>query len=154
MADIVDSATRSRMMSGIRSKDTRSEVEIRKKLFRLGFRYRLHNKKLPGKPDIILPKYNAVIFFHGCFWHAHDCHLFKWPSSRVKFWRNKLQRNREKDRENHEALIKLGWNILTIWECSFRGAGINKEKEIEKIIKRVVSWLHSANKGNVEIRSK
>lgn len=128
MTDVVDSATRSRMMSGIRSKNTKAEVEIRKRLFAAGFRYRLHDKKLPGKPDIIFPRYKAVIFIHGCFWHAHDCELFKMPSTRPAFWRKKLKRNREKDEENNSLLKGKGWRIMTIWECSFRGAGKKKGK--------------------------
>ncbi len=143
MTDIVDSATRSRMMSGIRSKNTKAEVEIRKRLFAAGFRYRLHNKKLPGKPDIIFPRYQAVIFVHGCFWHAHDCALFKWPSSRRTFWKTKLTGNRVKDLENNEALKKLGWRILTSWECAFRESGKKREKEIGVIVKKTVKWLES-----------
>ncbi len=146
MADIVDSSTRSRMMAGIKGKDTKPEIEIRKRLFAHGFRYRLHDTKLPGKPDLILPSYNAIIFINGCFWHAHDCELFKWPSSRKRFWKKKLTRNRGKDIENNEALKELGWRILTIWECSFRGAGKNRKKEIDIIIKKAEKWLNSKNK--------
>ena len=147
MADIVDAVTRSRMMSGIRSKDTKAEIEIRKKLFALGFRYRLHDKKLPGKPDIVFPRYKAVIFIHGCFWHAHGCKLFKMPSTRVRFWRKKLARNKEKDTENYKALKEGGWRIMSIWECSFRGAGKNREKEIERIVKKAVKWLQSGSRA-------
>ena len=93
MADVVDRKTRSRMMSGIRGKNTRPELLIRKGLHARGFRFRLHDKRLPGKPDLVLPKYSAVIFVHGCFWHGHDCHLFKWPQSRREFWRKKITRN-------------------------------------------------------------
>lgn len=153
MADIVDVSTRRWMMSGIRSKDTRQEIEIRKRLFALGFRYRLHNSRLPGKPDISLPCHKAVIFIHGCFWHAHDCALFKWPSSRVEFWRKKLRRNREKDNDNNNALKKLGWRISTIWECSFRGTGKKREKEIDAIVKKIVKWLHSGRR-HLEIRGR
>lgn len=146
MADIVDSSTRSRMMAGIKGKDTKPEIEIRKRLFALGFRYRLHDSKLPGKPDLILPRYNAIIFFNGCFWHAHDCYLFKWPSSRKRFWKKKLTRNREKDLENNEALREIGWRILIIWECSFRGVGKNRKKEIDAIMKKAEKWLSSKSK--------
>lgn len=148
MADIVDSATRSRMMSGIKGKNTKPEIEIRKRLFALGYRYRLHDTKLPGKPDLILPRLNAIIFINGCFWHAHDCALFKWPSSRRKFWKAKLSRNREKDLENNEALKKLGWRIQIIWECSFRGAGKKRDKEIDRIVNITVKWLKSKKKFN------
>lgn len=142
MADIVDASTRSRMMAGIRSKNTKHELEIRKKLFALGFRYRLHDQRLPGKPDIVLPKYKAVIFIHGCFWHAHDCHLFRWPTSKTAFWKKKLAGNKKRDIENIASLKKLGWRILVIWECSFRGAGKKREKEIDSIVKKTVKWLN------------
>jgi DNA mismatch endonuclease (patch repair protein) len=151
MTDIVDSATRSRMMSGIRAKNTKAEVEIRKRLFAAGFRYRLHDTKLPGKPDIIFPSYKAVIFIHGCFWHAHDCELFKVPSTRKAFWHKKLNRNREKDEENNRNLKKDGWRIMTIWECSFRGAGKKRDKQIDVIIKKAVKWLTSG-KRSIEMR--
>ncbi|MFH1212277.1 MAG: DNA mismatch endonuclease Vsr [Candidatus Woesearchaeota archaeon] len=151
MADIVDASTRSRMMSGIRSKDTKHEIEIRKRLFAHGYRYRLHDIRLHGKPDIILPRHKAVIFIHGCFWHAHDCKLFKMPSTRVEFWREKLERNKKKDRDNNNALKNLGWRISTIWECAFRGTGKKREKEIDAIVKKIVKWLRSG-KNNLEIR--
>ena len=146
MTDIVDSATRSRIMSGIRSKNTKAEVEIRKRLFATGFRYRLHDKKLPGKPDIIFPRYKAIIFIHGCFWHVHNCALFRWPADNKQFWKTKLTRNRGKDLNNNDALKKLGWRILVIWECAFRGAGKIREKEIDSIIKKAVKWLNSKSR--------
>jgi DNA mismatch endonuclease (patch repair protein) len=152
MPDIVDKATRSRMMSGIRSKDTKAEVQIRKNLFSLGFRYRLHDSKLPGKPDIIFPRYKAVIFIHGCFWHMHYCELFKMPSSNVAFWQKKLNRNKEKDAENYAALKARGWRIMIIWECAFRGRGKKKYKAFDAIAKKTAKWLHSG-KRSTEIRN-
>lgn len=143
MADIVDASTRSRMMSGIKGKNTRQEVEIRKGLFSLGFRYRLHDKKLPGKPDMVLRKYNAVILIHGCFWHVHDCSLFRWPASKKAFWKKKLSGNRKRDIENIESLKKLGWRIIVIWECSFRGAGKNYAQEIARVVRQTSKWLTS-----------
>lgn len=151
MADIVDASTRSRMMSGIRSKDTRHEIEIRKRLFALGFRFRIHDSRLPGKPDIVLPRYKAIIFIHGCFWHAHDCILFKMPSTRTRFWAKKLSVNKGKDRLNIEALRLLGWRVLTIWECSFRGTGKNRDRELDKVINKTVRWLMSI-KNRKEIK--
>lgn len=142
MADIVDASTRSMMMSRVKSKDTRQEVEIRKRLFALGFRYRLHVSKLPGKPDIVLRKYKAAIFIHGCFWHVHDCSLFRWPTSKKAFWKKKLAGNRKRDIENIESLKKLGWRILVIWECSFRGAGKKREKEIDTLVIKTGKWLN------------
>lgn len=146
MTDIVSPAKRSQMMAGIRGKDTKPEIEIRKQLFALGYRYRLHDSKLPGKPDLILPRFNAVIFFNGCFWHVHDCELFKWPSSHAKFWKKKFSRNKEKDHENNEALKKLGWRILTIWECSYRSSGKKDWSKIKVIAGMVEEWLASTNK--------
>jgi DNA mismatch endonuclease (patch repair protein) len=152
MTDIVDASTRSRMMSGIKGKDTRQEVEIRKRLFALGFRYRIHDKNLPGKPDIVLRRYKAVIFIHGCFWHAHDCSLFRWPASKKAFWKKKLAGNRKRDIENFESLKKLGWRILLIWECAYRGTGRNREKEFATITAKSVEWLRSKSDYR-EIRS-
>jgi DNA mismatch endonuclease (patch repair protein) len=138
-------------MSGIRGKNTKAEIEIRKRLFASGFRYRLHDTKLPGKPDIILPRYKTVIFIHGCFWHAHDCELFKLPTTRRSFWRKKLKRNRKKDEKNNSDLKEAGWRIFTVWECAFRGAGKKREKEIDSIVKKAIQWLSSGRKSR-EIR--
>ncbi len=140
MADIVDRATRSRMMSGIRGKNTKPEIMIRKGLFERGFRYRLHVQSLPGRPDIVLRKYAAVILVNGCFWHGHGCHLFKWPTSNVRFWRDKINRNRTLDRVNRDRLESAGWRTLVIWECAFRG---QRKKSIETIIDMTVKWLLS-----------
>lgn len=125
-------------MSGIRSKDTVPELTIRKELHRLGYRYRLHVKRLPGKPDIVLPKYNAVILIHGCFWHSHDCHLFKMPSSRIDFWRRKLRRNAELDSRSLTKLTELGWKILIIWECAIKG---KKRMPLQEVINSTIAWL-------------
>ena len=143
MADIVDASTRSMMMSRVKGKNTRQEVEIRKRLFALGFRYRLHDKKLPGTPDIILPKYKAVIFIHGCFWHVHDCPLFRWPSSNKSFWKTKLSSNKNRDIKNIAKLRKLGWRVLTIWECAYRGPGKNYDLIISKVAIKTSKWLTS-----------
>ncbi len=111
MTDIVDTSTRSRMMSGITSKDTRPEMIVRKGLFRKGFRYRLHSSALPGKPDLVLRKYNALILVNGCFWHGHLCHLFRVPRTSKEFWRNKIDHNRERDGRNLRLYRKLGWRV-------------------------------------------
>ena len=121
MADIVSPEVRSRMMSGIRGKDTKPEMIVRRGLHALGFRYTLHNRKLPGSPDLVLPKYKAVIFVHGCFWHGHDCHLFKWPKTRPDFWRRKILSNQERDQKAIKQLETDGWRTFVIWECYFRG---------------------------------
>jgi len=138
VTDVVDKATRSRMMSGIRSKDTKPELQIRKALHARGFRYLLHDKRLPGKPDIVLPRYNAVIFVHGCFWHGHDCHLFKMPKTRREFWRRKIARNREKDAESYKSLRKQGWYILTVWECALKGRG---RYPADMVTNKIAHWI-------------
>jgi DNA mismatch endonuclease (patch repair protein) len=140
MPDVVDRETRSRMMAGIRGKNTQPELLIRRALHRLGFRYRLHVASLPGKPDLVFPKQHAVILVNGCFWHCHECHLFKWPSSRVEFWRTKITRNREKDAEASVALVRAGWRVLTVWECALKGRTRRKE---EDVIADVAKWLVS-----------
>ena len=123
MADIVDRATRSRMMSGIRGKDTRIEVTVRKALFARGFRYLLNDRRLPGKPDMVFPKHHAVVFVHGCYWHGHDCALFRLPSSNREFWGTKIGANRARDVGTLQALRDLGWRVAVVWECALRGRG-------------------------------
>ncbi|MAS08449.1 MAG: very short patch repair endonuclease [Ahrensia sp.] len=123
MADIVDKETRSRMMSGIKGKNTKPEMIVRRALHKDGYRYRLHVEDLPGKPDIVLPKYKTVIFVHGCFWHHHDCKNFRWPKTREEFWRKKIDGNVERDREIHTKLEALGWKVIVIWECETREKG-------------------------------
>ncbi|HXQ74695.1 MAG TPA: very short patch repair endonuclease [Pyrinomonadaceae bacterium] len=150
MPDVVDPQTRSRMMSGIRGKDTRPELVLRRALHRLGFRYRLHVPSLPGKPDMVFPKQRAIIQVHGCFWHLHDCHLFKWPSSRVAFWRSKITRNREKDAETFYALTHAGWRILTVWECAFKGKTRRTEDEV---VSYAADWLVSGS-GNMTLQGR
>ena len=111
---------RSWNMSRIKSKDTTPERIVRSFLHRNGFRFRLHVKDLPGKPDIVLPKYKTVVFVNGCFWHKHDCPRFVWPSSNEEYWRPKIQRNVDRDRKNAEDLRAMGWTVLTIWECQLK----------------------------------
>lgn len=121
MADIVSREKRSQMMAGIKGKDTRPEMLVRRALHARGYRFRLHRKDLPGKPDIVLPKHRVAIFVHGCFWHGHDCHLFKWPKTREEFWREKIGRNRERDARHETALLASEWRVLRVWECSLKG---------------------------------
>lgn len=121
MADIVSPAKRSRMMSGIKGKNTKPEILIRRMLHKRGFRFRLHRKDLPGRPDIVLPKFNAVIFVNGCFWHGHEnCKLFRYPKSRTEFWENKIGGNKQRDLEKIEKL-RSDWRVLIIWECAIKG---------------------------------
>jgi len=128
------------MMSGIRGKDTKPELIIRKGLHAKGFRYRLHVKILPGKPDLVFQSYRAVILIHGCFWHAHSCHLFKWPQARAEFWKQKISANSERDVSNLLALEAMGWRVLTIWECSLRGSG---KLPVQTVIDLAATWLKS-----------
>jgi DNA mismatch endonuclease (patch repair protein) len=139
LADVVDAATRSRMMSGIRGKNTKPELTIRKALHARGFRYRLHCD-LPGKPDICLPKHRAMIFVHGCFWHGHDCHLFKWPKTRPEFWEAKIGRNREVDRDAEARLLAAGWRVATVWECAIKG---RKTIGLDAVCEQLSDWLRS-----------
>ena len=117
MADNHTPEERSYNMSRIRSKDTKPEEVVRKYLFAQGFRYRKNVRKLPGCPDIVLPKYKTVIFVQGCFWHMHDCGRFHWPASNQEYWKPKIERNVERDKKNMELLRSMEWDVLTIWEC-------------------------------------
>jgi DNA mismatch endonuclease (patch repair protein) len=109
------------MMSGIKGKNTKPEMTLRHGLHALGFRYRLHDRRLPGKPDLVFPKYRAVIFVHGCFWHGHDCHLFKLPQTRTEFWQEKIRANRNRDEAAYGQIVRAGWRIAEIWECASKG---------------------------------
>lgn len=120
MADVVDKATRSRMMSGIRAKNTKPEMFLRQGLHALGFRFRLHAKDIPGKPDIVLPKYRALIIVHGCFWHGHGCRYCKTPSTNTEFWQDKIQANKLRDERILRLQIDAGWRCLVVWECAVR----------------------------------
>lgn len=139
MVDVVDAATRSRMMSGIRGRNTKPEILIRRLLHRRGFRFRIDVRKLPGRPDIVLPRYRAAIFVHGCFWHGHDCPLFKWPQTRPEFWREKIARNRANDAKALAALAAQGWRLAIVWECAIRGA----DRDVGALIEQLDTWLRS-----------
>lgn len=131
------------MMSGIRGRDTKPERLLRSALHGLGLRFRLHSSALPGRPDLTLARHRAVIFINGCFWHQHDCHLFRMPATRRRFWAKKLQRNRDHDAEVREELEAAGWRHLTIWECAFRGRG---QGAIEKTARKAAIWIRSTRK--------
>lgn len=121
MVDVVDPATRSRMMSGIRGKNTKPELLVRKYLHARGLRFRLHVKDMPGKPDMVFPKYRTVVFVHGCFWHHHaGCKYATMPSSRADFWANKLSDNVARDQYQRAALEGFGWQVLVVWECELQ----------------------------------
>lgn len=148
MADIVSPDVRSRMMSGIRGKNTKPEIILRRALHARGLRYRIHRKDLPGNPDIVFPKWRAAIFVHGCFWHGHDCGLYKPPGTQPEFWREKVETNRDRDARAESRLRELGWRVGTIWECASRG---KDGQSPEKVVARVADWLDSLQDA-LEIR--
>lgn len=147
MADIVSVATRSRMMSGIRSRNTAPELMVRRGLHAHGYRYRLHVKELPGSPDIVLPKWKTVLFVNGCFWHGHPCHLFRLPATRQEWWRAKIETNIKRDARITETLSSRSWKILTVWECAIRG---RTARGIEETVSLIDQFVRSnANIGEV-----
>ena len=120
-------------MSGIRGKDTKPEIVVRRLLHGMGYRFRLHRKDLPGKPDIVLPKWRTVVFVNGCYWHGHsNCHLFRLPKSRTEFWTNKIDANRQRDTRNHRQLADSGWKAVIVWEC----AVLKKNRLDDKMFKQ------------------
>lgn len=121
MVDSLTPEQRSAQMSRIRGSNTKLEVLVRKGLHARGLRYRLGGAKLPGRPDIVLPKYRTVVFVHGCFWHGHDCPLYRLPKTRPEFWADKIGKNRTRDQRVTSELEAMGWRVLTVWECSLRG---------------------------------
>ncbi|GHT37885.1 hypothetical protein FACS189435_3880 [Bacteroidia bacterium] len=137
--DIWDKKKRSDVMSKIRSKDTNPELMLRKVLFKKGYRYRVNYKSLPGKPDIVLPKYKAAIFVHGCFWHGHEgCKMAHIPKSNVDYWEDKISKNKVRDISNKEKLLSLGWKVITVWECE-----ISKQK-MPALVDSIIETLHSS----------
>ncbi len=152
MADVVDAETRSRMMSGISGRNTRPEILVRKLLFSRGLRYRLHVKQLAGKPDIVLPRFHAVVFVHGCFWHQHDCHLFRMPATRTEFWKEKIGKNAERDLRHYKTLLGEGWRVAKVWECALKG---RTKRLHESVADSLVDWLNGESieldiRGHVE----
>jgi DNA mismatch endonuclease (patch repair protein) len=132
------------MMSGIRSRNTRPELQIRKGLHALGFRFRLHDRTLAGSPDLVFKQYRAVIFVHGCFWHGHGCHLFKTPRTRPDFWSQKIARNRARDEQVDALLAALGWRRLTIWECALRGKfGLGTDE----VLRQAAEWIQAGTEA-------
>jgi DNA mismatch endonuclease (patch repair protein) len=140
MPDVHSPEARSRNMSAVRGKDTKPEMLIRSELHRRGYRYRLHVRDLPGRPDLVFPKFGAALFVHGCFWHAHACNLFRLPGTRRQFWQTKLEGNLERDRRSESVLHAAGWRVGVIWECALRGPTRLPEGTVAD---RVESWLNS-----------
>ncbi|MBS1502451.1 MAG: DNA mismatch endonuclease Vsr [Bacteroidetes bacterium] len=138
MADMHSKEIRSYNMSRIRSKDTKPEMLVRKFLHKSGFRYRLHVKELPGKPDIVLPKYKTIILVHGCFWHGHDgCQYFKMPTTRTEYWLNKIIKNKTNDSAAVLKLKKNGWNVIIIWECELKREAL--KQTLGGVLKALIS---------------
>lgn len=139
MADVMTSEQRSRCMAAIKGKDTKPEMIVRKYLFSCGLRFRVQVRNLPGTPDIVLPKYKTAIFVNGCFWHGHEgCKYFRLPKSNVEFWKEKIERNIERDRESMQALLDLGWKVVRVWECELRNKA-NREETLNKIYTSITS---------------
>lgn len=137
--DVVDRKTRSRMMRGIGSRNTKPELLIRKRLFGMGFRYRINDRKIAGSPDIVFPKYHAVIFIHGCFWHGHDCELFKLPGTRTEFWKEKIEGNRKRDAKVLNQLCAEGWRICIVWECAVKGKA--QLQRVDITVSKIAEWV-------------
>lgn len=136
MTEKITPETRSRMMAGIRGKDTKPELMVRSHLHRRGFRFRLHHSGLLVRPDIVLPRWGVVIFVHGCFWHGHEgCRYFRLPKTRAKFWDDKIKANACRDRSAEEALVAAGWRVAVIWECRLRGDAGSGLEELTNFIR-------------------
>ena len=138
MSDVHSKAVRSYNMSRIKGKGTKPEETVRKYLFSQGFRYRKNVETLPGKPDIVLSRYRTVVFVNGCFWHHHDCPYFVWPKNNAEFWKNKIDRNVERDEENKVKLLMTGWKIIVVWECELNK---NKERVLQELSEKIKNQI-------------
>jgi len=138
LVDILTPEQRSAQMSRIRGKDTKIELLVRRALHARGFRYRLGGAGLPGRPDVVLPKHKTAIFVHGCFWHGHDCHLFRLPKTRPEFWRLKIEGNRNRDSRALTMLSEMGWRYRVVWECELRG---RREDELTEFFDALSRWI-------------
>ena len=138
MTDVHDRQTRSRNMAAIRNSNTKPELRVRKELHRRGLRYSLKNRALPGKPDVVLSKYRVAVFVHGCFWHRHNCNYFKLPKTNTEFWKNKISANVQRDVEVIRQITDIGYRVLIIWECSFKGR--NKER-LDSLFESIILWI-------------
>lgn len=148
LADVFTPGKRSEVMSRIRGRDTRPELVVRKGLHARGFRYRLHDRRLPGRPDLVFPKFRAVILVNGCFWHGHDCHLFRIPRSRRNFWEQKIDGSRQRDARNLRLLGEAGWRVMIVWECALKG---RTKLPSEEVLPGIAEWL-SGDTDAVEIK--
>lgn len=146
--DVLTPEQRRLVMSRIRGKDTRPEMLMRRGLHGRGLRYRLHGKGLPGRPDLVFPRYRTVVFVHGCFWHGHGCSLFKWPKTRAAFWKGKIDRNIERDREAMAALKVDRWRALVVWECALKG---KQKRALSDVLDGAESFIRQGRKVFAEI---
>jgi DNA mismatch endonuclease (patch repair protein) len=138
MVDVLTPEQRRLNMSRIRGRDTKPEMLLRRGLHARGLRFRLHRRDLPGRPDLVFPRFHAVIFVHGCFWHGHSCPMFKMPATRVAFWRSKIGQNRKRDWTAQAKLVEEHWRVFTVWECALRGP---ERSPVETVIDGIVRWL-------------
>ncbi|HZY61275.1 MAG TPA: very short patch repair endonuclease [Edaphobacter sp.] len=150
MTDVLTTEQRRLNMSRIRGKDTKPEMLLRRALHARGFRFRLHRRDLPGRPDLVFPQFHSVIFVNGCFWHGHDCPLFKLPATRTGFWAAKIEGNKKRDCRALEDLAISGWRTLVLWECALKGP---KREHMDLIADRVANWLTDVAMSNLSIGS-
>lgn len=145
--DTVDRQTRSRIMASVGQKDTGAELLLRSAIHKIGLRYRLHDRSLPGRPDLVFPRFHAVVFVHGCYWHSHGCYRSTIPKSRHDFWGEKFRANKSRDDRNADSLVKHGWRVMTVWECALRGKTAKSSSCIAQTVK---TWLESSdNTGDI-----
>jgi len=151
MADVLTPEQRRLNMSRIRGRDTAPELQVRHGLHARGLRYRLHDQRLPGRPDLVLPRYRTVVFIHGCFWHAHRCRLSTMPATRAEFWRKKIQGNAARDRRVAKTLHTAGWRVLVIWECALRG---RERLDAAAVFESAARYIRDGRRHLLEIRGK
>ena len=150
MVDVLSEKQRQYNMSRIRGYNTKPEMLIRQGLHARGFRFRLHVRELPGRPDLVFRRYGVAVFVNGCFWHGHDCDRFRWPKTRERFWRDKIQKNRKRDATSVAALRRQGWRVLTVWECALRGPG---QLDLDDLLTACATFLRDSDILQLEIRS-
>lgn len=149
MADVLTPQQRSYNMSRIRSKNTKPEEIMRKYLFSRGFRYRKNVSKLPGKPDIVLPKYKTIVFVNGCFWHKHEgCHYFVWPKNNADFWKKKIEGNVERDKYDYKLLKDLGWHVIVVWECELKS--VCRQDTLGRLAEKIYANLESDDSSRAD----
>lgn len=139
MADVFDTTKRSQIMASVKNKNTTPEVELRSFLHRAGYRFRINRKDLPGKPDIVLPKYRTAIFVNGCFWHGHNCSRGHLPQTNAEFWAEKIDKNIKRDKLVADELEKLGWRVLTVWSCEL------KKRNQENLLSEIEGFLSDSD---------